>query len=505
MLGWKESPMSNPQISTAAVLAGLVFAAACASPDIEREQEERRNLSMDMFRSLIEEGTLKPVDSMKDSFSTFPQDMDDDAYMKQLLTEYRDTEEEVVVTTDPEVPDAPEVDEPIAPLDDPGFVEEAPEQEEVINPYALFGQRILVHFDQSGEPTGLITKPYSVRPGMGQKIIWLLNNYGGFQLWTPGEGAQPLGTLRAEVQENFEIEQFAANLRSTGPDNGVSINIADWVLATADATTLSDFEYFLDVMFAGPPQIEIEAKIVEYVLSDTLDIGVGQVNDGTPVVGLPESGLFDSFNWAFPNRTGGTEFLTTLQAVHDGTTYNFLLEALASYENVEITSRPKTAVREGTRATIESTQQIPYYQITGVNNSGGVNAGLSYSEVGVRMYAIPRLVGGSTISLEIEIEASQQTGTDVSFVTTGGEEISTPTLGVRRSNTLVYLKPGQAVILGGLITERSVDDERKVPFLGDIPIMGHLFKSKYQRKELVSVLFFIRPRVLEGIDLHRDF
>ena len=158
-----------------------------------------------------------------------------------------------------------------------------------------------------------------------------------------------------------------------------------------------------------------------------------------------------------------------------------------------------------TRATIESTQQIPYYQITGVNNSGGVNAGLAYQEVGVRMYAIPRLVGGSTISLEIEIEASQQTGTDVSFVTTGGEEISTPTMGVRRSNTLVYLKPGQAVILGGLITERSVEDEKKVPFLGDVPVLGYLFKSNYKRKELVSVLFFIRPRVLEGIDLHRDF
>ena len=121
------------------------------------------------------------------------------------------------------------------------------------------------------------------------------------------------------------------------------------------------------------------------------------------------------------------------------------------------------------------------------------------------MYAIPRLVGGNTISLEIEIEASQQTGTDVSFITTGGEEISTPTLGVRRSNTLVYLKPGQAVILGGLITERTVEDQKKVPLLGDIPVMGALFRSKYQRKELVSVLFFIQPRVLEGIDLHRDF
>ena len=69
----------------------------------------------------------------------------------------------------------------------------------------------------------------------------------------------------------------------------------------------------------------------------------------------------------------------------------------------------------------------------------------------------------------------------------------------------IHLKPGQAVILGGLITERSVEDEKKVPLLGDVPVLGHLFKSKYKRKELVSVLFFIRPRVLEGIDLHRDF
>ena len=495
--------MSNSKISPVAALLGLFFVASCTSAGVEREQELRRNLSMDMFRSLIEEGTLTPVDSMDDSFSTFPQDMEDDGYMKELLTEFRadDGEAEAPVSGAEELAGEPN----IAGVDSTEVQPPLDEVPEVINPYAMFGQRILVHYDEYGEPTGLITKPYSVRPGMGEKILWLLNNYGGFEVWNPESGAQQLGTLRAEVQPDFELEHFATNIRGSGPDDGVQINIADWVIATGDSDTLSDFEYFLDVMFAGPPQIEIEAKIVEYVVSDTIDIGVGPVNDATPVVGLPDSGLFDSFNWAFPNRTGGTEFLTTLQAVHDGTAYNFMLELLASYENVEITSRPKVAVREGTRATIESTQQIPYYQITGVNNSGGVNAGLAYQEVGVRMYAIPRLVGGSTISLEIEIEASQQTGTDVSFVTTGGEEISTPTLGVRRSNTLVYLKPGQAVILGGLITERTVEDQKKVPFLGDIPVMGALFRSKYQRKELVSVLFFIRPRVLEGIDLHRDF
>ena len=112
---------------------------------------------------------------------------------------------------------------------------------------------------------------------------------------------------------------------------------------------------------------------------------------------------------------------------------------------------------------------------------------------------------GGTIFDAFLMEASQQVGNEVGFITNTGETITTPTLGIRKANTLVYLKPGQAVILGGLITERIVEDEKKVPLLGDIPVMGVLFRSKYERKELVSVLFFIRPRVLEGVDLHRDF
>jgi type II secretory pathway component GspD/PulD (secretin) len=505
-----EIHAQSPRRSLAAtllVLLGLIGATACTSTRAEAEQAGRRELSMEMFRSLIEEGTLTPVDTMGDSFDTLAEGMDGDNYLDELLKEFRGSRDGGGRSS-AAVPDAEEVVDVEVP--DPALEESSgsgdePEVIDVINPYAEFGPRILVHADREGNLTGLITKPYSVRPGMGEKIMWLLENYGGFEMWDPESGAQQIGTLRAENQPDFEIEQFATDLRSDGPDQGQKINIADWVLATADRETLGDFEYFLDVMFAGPPQIEIEAKIVEYVLSDTLDIGLGPIDDSTPMVGLPESGLFDSFNWSFPNQSGTTEFLTSLRAVHDGTAYNFLLEMLASYENIEITSRPKVAVREGTRARIESVQKIPYYQIGSVNQSGGVNASLNYHEVGVKMWAIPRLVGGSTISLEIEVEASQQVGSEISFITTSGQAITTPTLGIRKSNTLVYLKPGQAVILGGLITERNVEDEKKIPFLGDIPILGFLFRSTYQRKELVSVLFFIRPRILEGIDLHRDF
>ena len=67
------------------------------------------------------------------------------------------------------------------------------------------------------------------------------------------------------------------------------------------------------------------------------------------------------------------------------------------------------------------------------------------------------------------------------------------------------LEPGQAVILGGLISERTVERETKVPLLGDIPILGALFRSKLTSKEQTNVLFFIRPRILEGSDLNSPF
>ena len=75
----------------------------------------------------------------------------------------------------------------------------------------------------------------------------------------------------------------------------------------------------------------------------------------------------------------------------------------------------------------------------------------------------------------------------------------------RIARTIVRLDPGEAVILGGLISERTLDRERGIPFLMDIPILGYLFKSRFQETQQTNVLFFIRPRILQGIDLNPDF
>jgi len=181
-----------------------------------------------------------------------------------------------------------------------------------------------------------------------------------------------------------------------------------------------------------------------------------------------------------------------------------VLEAVASFENVSIISRPKVAVREGGRADIVNVKKIPFYNVTAISASGIPTTSLQFQDVGVQMYVVPRVIGRDTVILNIDIEASQSTGTAVSF-TVGDSVISVPEISRRNARTVVRLEPGQAVILGGLISERSVTRESKVPLVGDIPVLGALFRSKLKSKEQTNVLFFIRPRILEGSDLNSPF
>ena len=65
-------------------------------------------------------------------------------------------------------------------------------------------------------------------------------------------------------------------------------------------------------------------------------------------------------------------------------------------------------------------------------------------------------------------------------------------------------QPGQAVILGGLISERTASRETRIPVLADVPLLGYLFRNEFRVKEQTNVLFFIRPRILQGMDLSAE-
>jgi type II secretory pathway component GspD/PulD (secretin) len=497
---------------------------ACTSPSNGETPTRKGEAGVDEIRELMKQADVKPVEPLpaSDPAPKVDPSMDDGAFERaESAVQFSEPKSNpVVAATDAppaatapptELPTAPATAPPTAPASDPPTAASSTEaaatpsltggsgeiqfQE---NPYLVFGKRIQVY-----PQSGLIMKPYPLRVGTGIRIENLIRTYGNFALWE--SGPQRPDQVRVQLVEKWDQETFN-DLRQVVLDAGKPLDVADWLIIVAGPELLKEVESFLNIFAAGVPQIEIEAKIVEVTLTEGLDWGVRPIDAGTPIFGFPDHTLVKSLNYALPNGQGlSPNSFLQLGAVQDGLRFNAVLEALAGFENVSIISRPKIAVREGGKAEIVNTLKIPTYAISGITADGKFGATLNYEEVGIKLYVVPRVVGTQTVALNIDVEASAQSGTSVTFAVEGGTTLSNPIIAKRAAKTVVYLEPGQAVIMGGLITERRVETESKVPLLGDIPILGYLFKSSRLRKEQTNVLFFIRPRILQGSDLNREF
>ncbi|MFN0008911.1 MAG: type II secretion system protein GspD [Planctomycetota bacterium] len=469
---------SRPHRGLAWLLAAGLAAAGCRNareaPESSPEASKDPLTSEDLHRILVQ-GNLRPIEAVP----------------------------EALERSDPES-EAQRAEERIAQAATAEFAPAAPVVEQE-NPYLLFGKRIQVY-----PQSGLIMKPYPLRAGTGKTLTQLLKDYGNFPLWEPGGEPQHQDQVRMELVERWDQELFS-DMRQNVPTEDKVLPVADWLLVVTGIERMKEVESFINIFAASVPQIEIEAKIVEVLLTDTIDLGVKPVDAATPIFGFPDDTFVRSFNYNLPNTAGAINSFLTLGGVQDGLAFNAVLQALATYENVSIVSSPKIAVREGVRAQFVNIQSIPSLNVTGISGDGKYTSAVKYDEVGIKLYVIPRVVGTQTVGLNIDIEASSLAGNAVTFsvqstgVLGDSQTITNPIISRRAAQTVVYLEPGQAVILGGLVSERTIDGENKVPILGDIPVLGYLFKSTKKRKEKTNVLFFIRPRILQGSDLNREF
>ena len=498
-----------------ALLVPLVLCASCLEGGSESIERERKAQSM--FEDLLTRGQAPPA-----GVEAF----DDEAAFAGVEEAYADDPDPTPPVPGQLAPPAGEEMPPPAVGDSRAalpegedeldlftdLVEEAELADPPLNPYLEFGQNIIWYELREGDTERLIMKPYTFPGGTGAKIFSLLQSYGDFAIFAAvkdgaipeGLGPQPQGAVLLDLREGFSVESYS-DPRQQGLRAPQSVPLSDVLFVTANAEELEEVEHFIDLFAAEVRQIEIEAKIVEVTTREALDLGVKPVDSSTPIFGFPNPGTFvNQVDFSFANSTDASEALFQLGAVFDGVTFNAVLEAVASFENVSIISRPKVAVREGGRADIVNVNRIPFYNVTAISASGIPTTSLQFQDVGVQMFVVPRVIGRDTVILNIDIEASQSTGTAVSF-TVGNSVIAVPEISRRNARTIVRLEPGQAVILGGLISERTVERETKIPYLGDIPVLGALFKSKLQSKEQTNVLFFIRPRILEGSDLNSPF
>ncbi len=238
-----------------------------------------------------------------------------------------------------------------------------------------------------------------------------------------------------------------------------------------------------------PGQVVIDATIAEVTLNDRLRYGVQY---------FFESGDFrfgfSTGNLLRPSNTApGFSFL-----FNSGNDKIIALDALSSVTDVRVMSSPTLVVQDNKEASLNVGNEVPITVRSAVGDQTDdrtVNT-IQYRETGVILTVKPRISGNNSVALEI----AQEVSSVVESSNTSEEASLTPTINQRKVQSVVSIRSGQTVVLGGLIQEQEQRSRQGIPLLSDIPAIGDLFASNNRTGGRTELVVFITPRIVRNAD-----
>jgi len=244
------------------------------------------------------------------------------------------------------------------------------------------------------------------------------------------------------------------------------------------------------------PQVLIKCVFLEATYSKDSDIGVDGIY--THKVAGNNLGVLNG------TGTASTAFdLATSGGIYTlmGQDLQVTLAALAKAGKTEILSRPSILARNNQSATISLGQQVPLITSTRFDNYGNQINSVSYQSVGINMTVTPFITSDNLVEMIVNPETSELADRSQWVQTSAGNSNSSavfsPVINSRSADTVVVVPDGQTVVIGGLMQSKKLSSEEKVPILGDIPLLGLLFKHKVSSKAKTELMIFMTPHVVK--------
>jgi pilus assembly protein CpaC len=243
----------------------------------------------------------------------------------------------------------------------------------------------------------------------------------------------------------------------------------------------------------APNQVQLRVKVAEVRREALKRVGINWQN----INGLGIAPLIGTLNGGFAistiTATGGA---ASAAARIQGQNFDTLLDFLATNNEATILAEPNLVAMSGEMASFLAGGEIPI--IAPQAGSATSTFSVAYKQVGVSLAFTPTIVG-ERINLKVAPEVSQLSSTgSINVPLTATAVVTIPAVQTRRASTTIELGSGQSFAIAGLLQSTSQQDIKKLPWLGDVPILGALFKSDaYQRAEteLVIVItpYFVEP------------
>ena len=263
-------------------------------------------------------------------------------------------------------------------------------------------------------------------------------------------------------------------------------------------------QYLANVRKTLHRQVDIEARIYEVVLGDQFQLGIdwenvtARVEDyylstGGGATGIPISGTIirNPFGGASP----GSPSLSLAMTHEDA---KVVVNALSQQGEIEVVSQPRVRTMNNQAALIKVGQDKPFFRQTSTVIAGSGNPTTTSSTeiqivtIGTILSITPQIAEDGWITLDVSPVITRLVGT-----AQGPDGATAPEVDVKQTSTLVRTRSNSTIILGGLIQREKTKTVRKVPLLGDIPIVGRVFRGVFTADKKTELVIFITPTIVE--------
>ena len=333
------------------------------------------------------------------------------------------------------------------------------------------------------------------------------------------------------------VEEFRKILRiddggSSGSSSGNSRNTllssrgsalidpsTNTLIITDNHSVMQKFQKLIEELDVPARQVMVEARIVEAEDGFSRDIGVKfgyQGVNGRNSWGSDWSNAVNNMGTAYENNvaaanavlsgsttiptatafamspninlpvSSATSSIALVRAIGSGA-LGLELSAMQSQNKGKIISNPRVLTQDRKEAVIESGQEIPYEEST---SSGATSVTFKKAVLGLTV--TPNITPDGQIIMDVKINKDNPVS-----CTTGG--VATLCISTKSLNTQAMVEDGGTLIVGGIYEEENSNTVKKVPLLGDIPIVGNLFKSRARSEARRELLIFITPRIMDSM------
>jgi general secretion pathway protein D len=390
----------------------------------------------------------------------------------------------------------------------------------------------------------MTTRSYTVLPSIGDRASSVFR-----ELSSGNKGANAGGGFLAPVDTEadsgqIDWKQLFTDMGVQWPD-GSSISYIPSINKMRVYNTvenLADVEKALEDLNVTPRQIEIEARFVEVSQTDLESIGLEwlltddweianntanpqqriKVNAGSGSTGLR---YLNDATTVDPSVGTVADNVISAASVLTNPELSFVLHMLSQRANTDLLQAPKVVTKNSQEAIIKVVSEYIYpteYDITENQQSGGAAAGgtatvqenipmvepggFEMREVGVILQVVPEVsADGQMIDLMLNPQIiSEPDWEDYGFDYYSSRSsvpvhvsMRQPIFKIRSISTSISIYNGATVVMGGMITEARTEVDDKIPVLGDIPLIGRLFRSRYEQSEKVNLLIFVTARLVD--------